>query len=602
MRRVVRLLEEGVTGNRILLLSFTRVAAADLRDKVAALAAPGVDEVRATTLHGFCFGLLQQESVLAITERTPRILLEHEVDLMLRDIGGPNGNIHQRRRLLEAFVAGWARGRQDHPGDATHEERNFEDSIMSWLRRHNAMLIGEVVPQAYRFLSANPLAPALEAFDHIIVDEYQDLNWLEQKLLDTLTAKADLCVAGDDDQSIYSVRYANPEGILAFLSNEAVDKHILDVCGRCPENILAVANSLISHAPRRNKKDLKPRDADSDGTIAIVQWPTVDAEVDGIAAAIAQDVSSGRREPGQVLVLANWRKVGERIRRRLVDLGIPAKSFFSEEELSSDEGKEAVALLRLVVNETDAPAIRVMLGLGDATARSEAYQRLLIFCNDNATEARAVLDRLEQGEKVVIAIRALVQHYSRAKGKVQILKALELADLIDALLPADAEETADLRDVALAALSDAKTPRELLRCILEAVTQDEVPQNPNFVRVMSLHKSKGLTSESVYIIGAVDGILPTIRGEDAAAIDAQICEGRRLFYVALTRAANDLVISGSITMDLADANARGVRYDKKRIKREGDRYAVRTIASPYITELGRRAPKPVKGEVWLKSR
>jgi superfamily I DNA/RNA helicase len=183
----------------------------------------------------------------------------------------------------------------------------------------------------------------------------------------------------------------------------------------------------------------------------------------------------------------------------LVDLGIPAKSFFSEEELSSDQGKEAVALLRLVVNETDAPAIRVMLGLGDATARSEAYQRLLGFCTDNATEPRAVLDRLEQGEKVGIAIRALVQHYSRAKGKVQILKALELADLIDALFPADYEETADLRDVALAALSDAKTPGELLRSILEAVTQDEVPQNPNFVRVMSLHKSKGLTSESVYI-------------------------------------------------------------------------------------------------------
>ena len=77
-----------------------------------------------------------------------------------------------------------------------------------------------------------------------------------------------------------------------------------------------------------------------------------------------------------------------------------------------------------------------------------------------------MLDRLEQGEKVGIAIRALVQYYSRAKGKVQILKALELADLVDALLPADSEETADLRDVALAALSDAKTPGELLRCIL----------------------------------------------------------------------------------------------------------------------------------------
>jgi superfamily I DNA/RNA helicase len=70
MRRVVRLLEEGVPGNRILLLSFTRVAAADLRDRVAALDAPGVEEVRATTLHGYCFGLLQREAVLNVTVGT----------------------------------------------------------------------------------------------------------------------------------------------------------------------------------------------------------------------------------------------------------------------------------------------------------------------------------------------------------------------------------------------------------------------------------------------------------------------------------------------------------------------------------------------------
>ena len=225
MRRVVRLLEQEVPGDRILLLSFTRVAAADLRDKVAALAAPGVDAVRATTLHGYCFRLLQQESVLAITGRVPRILLEHEVALMLRDIGGDFGTIHQRRRLLEAFVAGWARGDQDYPGVAgSSEERSFEHSVMSWLRTHKAMLIGEVVPQAYQFLRSNPQAPALRAYEHVIVDEYQDLNILEQRLLDTLAANCALCVAGDDDQSIYSVRYANPEGILKFLDRDDVEK------------------------------------------------------------------------------------------------------------------------------------------------------------------------------------------------------------------------------------------------------------------------------------------------------------------------------------------------------------------------------------------
>jgi len=111
IRRVVRLLENGVPGDRILLISFTRVAAADLRDKIATLDAPGVESIRATTLHGYCFGVLQNEAVLVITGRVPRILLDHEVDLMLRDIGDHFGRIHDRRRRLEALAAGWARTR-----------------------------------------------------------------------------------------------------------------------------------------------------------------------------------------------------------------------------------------------------------------------------------------------------------------------------------------------------------------------------------------------------------------------------------------------------------------------------------------------------------
>lgn len=255
MRRVVRLLEAGVPGARILLLSFTRVAAADLRDKVAQLEVAGIDDVRATTLHGYCFGLLQRDSVLAITGRNPRILLDHERDLMLRDIGGDFGSIHERRRLLEAFVAGWARGVEDHPGLAdTQEDLTFEHAVMRWLREHRAMLIGEVVPEAYRYLANNPAADELTAFDHVIVDEYQDLNTLEQRLLDTLAENVSLCVAGDDDQSIYSVRYANPEGILSFLARGDVESHSIQVCGRCPSTVLAMANCLIRQAPGRNSR------------------------------------------------------------------------------------------------------------------------------------------------------------------------------------------------------------------------------------------------------------------------------------------------------------------------------------------------------------
>ncbi len=603
MRRVVRLLESGVPGKKILLLSFTRIAASDLRDKVAALNAPGAENVRATTLHSYCFGLLQKESVLAITGRTPRILLDHELDLMLRDIGGDFGSIYDRRRLIEAFEAGWARGLEDYPGVPKNiVDRDFQQRVMLWLRRHHALLIGEVVPEAHYFLSTNPQAEELSAFDHVIVDEYQDLNALEQQLLDLLSGNGSLCIAGDDDQSIYSVRFANPEGILTFMDREDVENYSIQVCGRCPVRILAVANSLIRCAPNRNKEPLRTHEDMCPGVISIVQWPDVDTEVDGIVAAVADDVGSNKWTPGQVLVLTNWRRIGERISDRLNELNIHARTFFTEELVACDESKEALALLRLVVNENDAVALRVIIGLGDASGRSEAYRHLLSYCNENRIEPRIVLERLREGEKLGLHFRALTEHYSKAIGKLERLRGLTLQDLVNALFPAEIEKMRDLRNIAIDALIEAKTPDDLLHSIVEAVSQDDVPQNPDFVRVMSLHKSKGLTSDSVYIVAAIDGVLPTVRTGDAADVDRAICEGRRLFYVAITRAAHELTISGSRTMDLADANARGVRYDRKTIRRSGDRHIVRTIASPYLVELGPEAPIPITGQLWLRNR
>ena len=604
MRRVVRLLQSGVSADRILLLSFTRIAAADLRDKVAVLNAPGAENVRATTLHGYCFGLLQQESVFAITGRATRLLLDHEIDLMLRDIGDTFGTIHERRRLLEAYVAGWARDLENYPGvPDTSTDRVFQQAVLLWLRRHGAMLVGEIVPEAYRFLSTNPQAEALRAFDHVIVDEYQDLNVLEQRLLDVLAQNGGLCIAGDDDQSIYSVRYANPSGIRAFLNRESVEKYSIQVCGRCPKNILAVANSLIGCAPDRDKGPLQSRDNAGSGTISIVQWPDANAEVDGIVAAIAADVNSKKWGLGQILVLTNWRRIGERISARLNELSINARTFFTEEELASDESREALALLRLVVNVNDKAALRVILGLGEASGRTEAYQRLLAYCDKNQTDPKTVLQMLSKGGKIQVNVRVLTERYSRAMAKAESLVSLALPNLVEALFPPNSDKLRDLRRAAAEALAEAATAEDLLRAVVEAVTQDDVPQNPDFVRVMSLHKSKGLTSNSVYIVAAIDGVLPTVRSDDAATIDAAVREGRRLFYVAVTRAAHELTISGSSSMDLADANARGVHYHKKTIKRSGNgRFTIRTISSPYLGELGPQAPQPITGESWLQSR
>jgi DNA helicase-2/ATP-dependent DNA helicase PcrA len=102
------------------------------------------------------------------------------------------------------------------------------------------MLIGEVIPIAHTYLRDNPMAEERQRYRHVVVDEYQDLNALEQTLLDLLADEGNLCVAGDDDNSIYGFRYANPEGILGFLERDEVERVEIGVCGRCPRVVLAM--------------------------------------------------------------------------------------------------------------------------------------------------------------------------------------------------------------------------------------------------------------------------------------------------------------------------------------------------------------------------
>lgn len=604
MRRVIRLLSDGVPGQRILLLSFTRVAAADLSDKVAALAVPGVENIVARTLHGYCFGLLQKDAILQLTGRVPRILLKHEVDLMLRDLGPSVGDIRTRRERLEAYVAGWARGESDYPGSPSLAvDTNFEIEIMRWLRAHKAMLIGEVVPLAYKYLRDNPTASERSAFDHIIVDEYQDLNLLEQQLLELLAEDHSLCVAGDDDQSIYSMRYANPSGIQNFIKDEETESHTISLCGRCPETILKMANALIANTPNRNKPEITCRDSSVPADVSIVQWDGLDAEVEGLSAAIASDIQQNRRSPGDILVLTNWRQIGERLRHRLGELGVPCQSFFSEEELETDTAREAIALLRLVANRNDLVAYRVLMGLRDAQGRAAAYAKLTEVANQQQMGVIDLLDRLAHGETFIgLSVPALVSRYRTARARVDQLSVLSIEELINELLPDQKPDIADLRRIALVAGIEADEPTDLLRRVIEMITQDEVPQTPDFVRIMSLHKSKGLTSPAVFVAGAVAGVLPTIPANATdIAIPAIVEEGRRLFYVALTRSSNQLVISSSSSMLVSDAMARGIKIDRDSITYPGGKPTARTIACRYLSELGSSAPRPITGTTWLRS-
>lgn len=259
-RRVARLLEEGQDPSRILAVTFTRNAAASLVADLHALEIENCEKISAATLHSLCFSILIREDVFNYLDRVARPLvtfnksgvLQFEGTPLLNDLvlGKRFGTKRECTKRVRAFEAAWARLQADVPGWALQDiDREFEQCLVSWLRFHRAMLIGELVPETLRFLRDNPASDVLTSFDHVIVDEYQDLNKAEQTLIDLLAGNGMLSIVGDEDQSIYSFRYANPSGIKDFAEiHPSTYDQTLDECRRCPQRVVRIADELI----RRN--------------------------------------------------------------------------------------------------------------------------------------------------------------------------------------------------------------------------------------------------------------------------------------------------------------------------------------------------------------
>jgi superfamily I DNA/RNA helicase len=184
MRRIQRWLEAGVAPQRILAVTFTRTAARDLKDQLARMAIPGAEGVRASTLHSLAYSVLVQDEVFEATGRSPRALFSYEVRQLILDLRERHGGIRRVKSLLRAFEAGWARLQRDPivpPADAG--EAALQADLLDWLRYHRAILIGELVPLALAYARRNPASTVLPSFDHIVVDEYQDLNRADQTLV-----------------------------------------------------------------------------------------------------------------------------------------------------------------------------------------------------------------------------------------------------------------------------------------------------------------------------------------------------------------------------------------------------------------------------------
>lgn len=592
MRRVARLLQSGATPDRMLVCTFTRTAAKDLEGELAVLGVDGASDVRAGTLHAFCFGLLGQDEVLEVTGRVPRPLLEFEVRLLLEDLKSDFGGVHESRKRLRAFEAAWARLQSEMPGGPDDPvDQDFQSQLLGWLRFHQAMLIGELVPQCLRYLQENPASPHRTAFQHVLVDEYQDLNRAEQALLDLLAEPGNLIVVGDEDQSIYSFKLAHPEGIATFhQTHSGTHDEELDECRRCPQTVVEMATALIGNNHRRTPRALTSRTGNPEGEVLVLQWRDMEEEARGIARIIRQRIDNQEVEPGGVLVLAPRRQFGYAVRDALQALDVNAHSFFHEQALDDDDAKQAFSLLTLLANPDDRVALRCWCGFGSPSMRSNAWARLRSHCQSSGESPWAALTSLADGDLTIAYTRPLTERFEEARRRLSALAPLRGQALVDAIFPADREWAGPLRSLVHAAEQadefDAEQLREHLRV---GITQPELPTDVDYVRVMSLHKSKGLTADLVAVVGCVEGLVPRLEGDSPDEQDAKLEEQRRLFYVAVTRTTQVLILSSVTRLP------RNLAYSMRLEVRGGNPYYTLASASRFLRELGPKRPPSVLG-------
>jgi len=598
-RRVARLLESDVEPKCILPVTFTRVAAEDLHRELVGMGVPGCDELNGVTLHSLALRMLMRNHVLQATGRTARPLNEYEVDALVRDLMGAHGGKRQVKKLLKAYEAAWARLQHHEPGYAQSEDdAAFAVDLRAWMLFHRAMLIGEVIPQLYEYLRTNPAADERTEYQHILVDEFQDLNRAEQGVIELLSDDADVCIVGDDDQSIYRFKHAHPKGIREWvILNPQADDLQLTECRRCPTRVVHMANNLIAHNQLRLvARGLTPRAVNGRGDVRIIQYDRLFDEVSSVTQIVRGMIENGV-PPGDILILAQRGVIGTPIYEALHGYNVPVRSYYAEAELDAEDAQRRFALLKLFVDREDRVSLRWLVGHAGHQFNAAGYRRVRDYCEQHAPSPWQVLQQLSNG---VISIRHtgnIVAAFNEIVGELNWLEALpDLAAVIEHVLPAGDDTVRDLRDTAMRVLAEVgEDDREAwLFQLLQAIAKPEVPSEVEDVRIMSLHKSKGLSAPVTIIAGCVEGLLPRQPDPNLsrAEQDADLEEQRRLFFVAISRVKADpaagkpgtLILTSSRQMPLATAMGAGINPASVS-------YGVaRLNASRFLSELGPHAP------------
>jgi DNA helicase-2/ATP-dependent DNA helicase PcrA len=511
--RFVHLIRRGTDPTRILAVTFTRKAAEEMRSRISDLldleSAAGLNIM---TFHAFAFRLLRRnpgaaglpdpfqlwdapEQRRVFSSR--RMWWNEEHDIVDIICGA-------KERLLDAErFAATIDGDDDVMAEAAKYFRVYEQA----LRQSGAIDFADMVPLVARAMErdADYRRSITSAFDHVLVDEYQDVNPGQLALLDHFVRdNVDLWVVGDDDQTLYSFRASNVRHILDFTCLHAgATTHVLDRNYRSSPEIVQAAKRLIRCNRQRLDKDYEPV-VETPGELVIRGYPTPELEARQIAAAIVELTGAGDAH-GSIAVLYRSGTVGLRFQSILKELGVPFEVRGGADLWQSLPARLVVGAL-LHLRDGDSPEAMSRLGTGKRTE---------IICAQLDLVRGAVRGDLAAG----------IVHAGRIVGEAVPGKTSE-------------REKAEWRATVEAVLELARGCKSLEELEARIADQSRTLRNPpaNAVVLSTIHSAKGLEWDTVFLAGLEDGVLPHHRAADADALE----EERRVAYVGMTRARRRL--------------------------------------------------------------
>ena len=579
--RIAYLIEEkGINPWNIMAITFTNKAAQEMRERVDQIVGFGSESIWVSTFHSSCVRMLRRyidrlgydnnftiydtdDQKTVIKEICKRLNIDtkqfKERTLMAAISSAKDELVSPAEYKLQASTAS---------GYGAQTIARVYEAYQKQLRQNNALDFDDLIVKTVELFQSCPdvLDYYQERFRYIMVDEYQDTNTVQFKLVSLLAGKyQNLCVVGDDDQSIYKFRGANIMNILNFEKEYPNAKVIkLEQNYRSTSTILNAANEVIRHNTGRKEKSLWTENGEGE-KIQFRQFDSAYDEADYIVSDIKDKVNSGKREYKDFAILYRTNAQSRIFEEKMVVSNVPYKIVGGVNFYARREIKDLLAYLKTVDNGKDDLAVRRIInvpkrGIGLTTigrVQDYATEREISFYE--AILAAGSVPGIGRALGKIESFAALIEHFKAEGERMSVAELMD--EIIDATgyveeLQADSDEEAESRlenieelrnkIVAYEESCEAEDEKSTLSGFLEQVALvadiDSLDEETDYVVLMTLHSAKGLEFPHVYLAGLEDGIFPsymTITADDPAELE----EERRLCYVGITRAKENLTLT-----------------------------------------------------------